>query len=308
MAQRLLQIIAIVGLGLYLVACSTTPECPEFCPTVCTIAPKNACSRPYTIKGIRYHPQPHFEYEECGIASFYGGGDVFHGRKTATGEVFDKNEVSAAHKTLPLPCIVLITNLENGRQIQAKVNDRGPFVEGRIIDVSRRTAQLLGFEGKGLAKVKVVSLVPESLALRGIDPTKVLVQKSSKTETPKNTKVVLAERLPEDLFDQSIEEEENIDLIANQIRDIQHVSAQSSRDLARGVYVLVKACETQHEAHRVLRSLVGQLHESVTVVEKSGSKPFQIQAGPFLNMADANQALDRLTNAGHVMSRIIIQR
>lgn len=306
---QFLQLIIFIGLPLLLGACSSGPEIPEFCTTGQTIAPKNACSRPYKIKGVWYYPQPHFEYEECGLASFYGGGDVFHGRKTATGEVFDKNEVSAAHKTLPLPCVVVVTNLENGREIQAKVNDRGPFVEGRIIDVSRRTAQLLGFEGKGLAKVRVRTLVPESLALRGIDPSTVLVeQRKQQRPTQNENNVILAAKLPDDLFEQALNEKIMDDEIATMIDLPEQVPQRPVKPLGNGIFVLVRACKNQHEAHGVLRTLVGKINAPVEAVQDKGPKPYMIRVGPFLNMAEANQTLDQLTNAGHVMSRIIIQR
>src|SRR5690606_37604870 len=93
-----------------------------------------------------------------GIASWYG--PKFHNRRTANGQLFDMNAITAAHRTLPLPSIVRVTNLENGRTLKVLVNDRGPFARGRIIDVSRRTAQLLGFEHKGTAPVRV-EIVPD---------------------------------------------------------------------------------------------------------------------------------------------------
>lgn len=175
MEQKFFQVLACIGLCFLLAACSSGPEIPEFRTEGMTIAPKKATSRPYQIKGVWYYPQPHYEYAEEGLASYYGGGDVFHGRPTATGERFDMNEITAAHKTLPLPCMIKVTNLENGRELIVKVNDRGPFPPGRLLDVSRRSAQLLGFEGKGLAKVRVVTLVPESLALNGLDPSTVML-------------------------------------------------------------------------------------------------------------------------------------
>ncbi len=95
------------------------------------------------------------------IASWYG--EAFHGKDTANGESFDLNAITAAHRTLPMPTIVEVTNLENGRTLQVRVNDRGPYARGRIIDLSRRSAQLLGFEGQGTAKVRVKILVPESI-------------------------------------------------------------------------------------------------------------------------------------------------
>ncbi len=108
---------------------------------------------PYVIKGVRYTPEEDSDYNETGIASWYGPG--FHAKQTANGETYDENALTAAHKTLPLPSYVRVTNLENGRALVLRVNDRGPYAHGRIIDVSRRGAQLLGFENQGTAKVRV---------------------------------------------------------------------------------------------------------------------------------------------------------
>src|SRR5581483_3525720 len=124
---------------------------------------------PYQINGIWYYPAEDYSYNETGIASYYGGeqqGVNFHGRLTANGEVYDMNALTAAHQTLPLPSLVRVTNLENGRSIVLRVNDRGPYARGRIIDVSRRSAQLLGFAGKGTAMVRVQILPEESRQLK----------------------------------------------------------------------------------------------------------------------------------------------
>lgn len=110
---------------------------------------------PYLIEGKQYVPNINPKYAEIGIASWYGGGDGFHNELTANGELFDKHDLTAAHRTLPLPSIVSVTNLENGKTIRLRVNDRGPFVKGRIIDVSEKAARRLGFYEKGSAKVLV---------------------------------------------------------------------------------------------------------------------------------------------------------
>lgn len=109
--------------------------------------------RPYTVAGRTYVPAVDNDYNATGLASWYGGD--FHGRYTANGEIFDMNSLSAAHPTLPLPSYVRVTNLANHRSIVVRVNDRGPYVGNRVIDVSVKTAKLLGFYGHGLAKVKV---------------------------------------------------------------------------------------------------------------------------------------------------------
>jgi rare lipoprotein A len=92
-------------------------------------------------------------YSAVGLASWYG--EDFHGRPTANGETFNMNSLSAAHPSLPLPCNVRVTNLLNHRSIVVRVNDRGPYVGGRVIDVSAKTAKVLGFYDDGLSKVKV---------------------------------------------------------------------------------------------------------------------------------------------------------
>ena len=99
-----------------------------------------------------------------GPESRRGTANSFEGRLTANGEIFDLNQLTAAHTTLPMPSIVQVTNLENGRSLQLRVNDRGPFVDGRLIDVTRRAAQLLGFENKGTTRVRVTVLKDESIA------------------------------------------------------------------------------------------------------------------------------------------------
>ncbi len=118
---------------------------------------------PYQIDGVWYYPAVNYDYDETGIASWYGPG--FVGHSTANGEVYDANALTAAHKTLPMPTLVRVTNLENGRQIQIRINDRGPYVNNRIIDLSQRAAQLLGMEQQGTAKVRVQVMADESRQL-----------------------------------------------------------------------------------------------------------------------------------------------
>ena len=109
--------------------------------------------QPYKIDGRWYYPEFDPNYDEVGIASWYGSD--FHGHATANGETFDRHELTAAHPTLPLPSIVRVTNLANHRQVDLRVNDRGPFVGERLIDLSQAAARKLGFERQGLARVRV---------------------------------------------------------------------------------------------------------------------------------------------------------
>src|SRR5471030_702947 len=109
--------------------------------------------KPYLVGGREYVPQEDVNYSAVGLASFYGSD--FHGRSTANGEIFDMNSISAAHPTMPLPSYARVTNLANHRSIVVRVNDRGPYVGNRVIDLSVKTAKILGFYGEGVAKVKV---------------------------------------------------------------------------------------------------------------------------------------------------------
>lgn len=115
--------------------------------------PHYKIGKPYKVSGKWYYPKEDPTYSKVGVASWYGS--QFHGRLTANGEIFDMNRLSAAHTTLPLPSMVEVTNLENGRSVVVRVNDRGPFVDDRIIDMSREAARQLDFERQGTTQVRV---------------------------------------------------------------------------------------------------------------------------------------------------------
>lgn len=157
--------VVMAALGLVLAACGSHPPAPPTAsgPPVRTTHGQGyyKIGKPYQIDGTWYYPRENWSYDETGIASWYG--EQFHGRYTADGEIFDLNEMTAAHRTLPMPVVVRVTNLDNGRSIKLRVNDRGPYARGRIIDVSRRAAQMLGFEKAGTAKVRVQIDVPDSM-------------------------------------------------------------------------------------------------------------------------------------------------
>jgi rare lipoprotein A len=116
---------------------------------------------PHQISAVWYYPAVDYDYDETGLASWYG--EPFDRQFTANGEVFDLNQLTAVHRTLPMPSVVQMTNLANGRSMQSRVNDRGPFTGDRIPDVARRAAQLLGFETKGTALVRVSIIKDESM-------------------------------------------------------------------------------------------------------------------------------------------------
>ncbi|MBS9476356.1 septal ring lytic transglycosylase RlpA family protein [Ancylobacter radicis] len=163
------RIVALCGVGLLVANCSGSQKLsskidPKYgvsaSPRVVAMGqpvPKGGgayrVGKPYVVAGKTYVPQEPASYNAEGLASWYG--DDFHGRLTANGEVFDMHSIAAAHPTLPMPSYVRITNKDNGRSMVVRVNDRGPYHGNRVIDVSQRAADLLGFKSRGTARVKV---------------------------------------------------------------------------------------------------------------------------------------------------------
>jgi len=153
-------LIVILSASLLLAACSggsssrRVPDMPSDnkIPTGANGGVKKV-GNPYKIAGKTYYPKDEPAYDEVGIASWYG--KQFHGKLTANGETYNMNALTAAHKTLAMPTFVKVTNLSNKRSIIVRVNDRGPFVGDRIIDMSRRAAQVLGFSEQGTTRVRV---------------------------------------------------------------------------------------------------------------------------------------------------------
>jgi rare lipoprotein A len=167
---RLLRGVAVAALGCAGLAACATPLPTRLPQATSTARPYSGppppgstnglrgTEKPYQIRGIWYYPKADPDYDERGVGSWYG--EQFHNRRTANGEVFDMDLPSAAHKTLPLPSIVEVTNLDNGRKMQVRVNDRGPFVDGRIIDLSKAAAEQLGYDRAGVAHVRVRYIGP----------------------------------------------------------------------------------------------------------------------------------------------------
>ena len=234
---------------------------------------RTASLKPYQIKGQWYYPSIDPDYDETGIASWYG--EPFHGRPTATGERYDQNAVSAAHKTLPLPSTVRVTNLENGRVLQVRVNDRGPFVQGRIIDLSRRAAQLLGFETQGIARVRVEVV--------GIGDGEFVMQAST------------------------ISHEESGGVSAAP-RDQVAVTALPPPDGAGGSAAVAASTPTPRPAPvRVAPAGIdGGTPATVTTVPVRPTSIF-VQAGSFTNFENANRLRARLSTVGPVsISQVLV--
>jgi rare lipoprotein A len=122
---------------------------------------RSQVGKPYMVHGKWYYPKENRDYKAVGAASWYG--DAFHGRLTANGEVYDMDRLTAAHPTMPLPSYARVTNLKDGASVIVRVNDRGPYADGRIIDLSKRAAEMLDYSTAGVARVKVQYIGPAPL-------------------------------------------------------------------------------------------------------------------------------------------------
>ncbi|RJR43419.1 MAG: septal ring lytic transglycosylase RlpA family protein [Desulfobacteraceae bacterium] len=165
-----------VSMALFLGGCAGKPPVrTELPPSGKVIPLPGELPKSYVVNGERYYPLPDAEgFIESGKASWYG--HPFHGRRTSSGEVYDMYKITAAHKTLPLHTVVKVTNLSNGKHIILPVNDRGPFVKGRIIDLSYAAAREIDMIGPGVTDVSVVALGREVGRLQGKDGAKPLLE------------------------------------------------------------------------------------------------------------------------------------
>lgn len=257
---------------------------------------------PYQIMGQTYYPEEDYEYSEEGIASWYG--DDFHAKTTANGEAYDMNTLTAAHRTLPLPSIVRVTNLENGRSLVLRVNDRGPYAKNRIIDVSKRAAELLGFKTKGTAKVRVEILPKESLAL-----------KQALTEPNLKAGYALANARDED-FDAEVPPPSSMNpydrnyLVGAQAATVsttQKVASADSYQAAGGkkFYVQVGAFSKPELAQKLSRQLTRVGEVRTTAVEVNGNTFYRVRLGPYNVQSDAGDAAQKLYDYGINDARIV---
>ena len=270
---------------------------------------------PYQIKGIWYYPAVDYSYNKTGIASWYGPG--FDGKMTANGETYDQNALTAAHKTLPMPSIVQVTNLENGRSIKVTINDRGPYAFSRIIDMSRRGAQLLGFHRKGTAKVHVEILADESRMLahslrngatlaklgtpirRNLNVAKPRVA-SGRLGPPSanNPREVILKYKPKNTLGREYFDKGLSPAQAERIGN-RPVSATN-------IYVQAGAFTRFDYANQTAAKLSELGNVSVTSFKIKGKEFFRVRAGPINAINNADKILERVIRAGFNNARIIV--
>lgn len=287
-------------------------------PPSSTVGGVYKIGKPYQVAGVWYYPREDFDYDETGIASWYG--PDFHGKLTADGETFDQNTVTAAHKTLPLPSIVRVTNMENGRSLIVRVNDRGPFVNGRIIDLSRRSAQLLGMENKGTARVRVQVMAEESRALAsrlkndspGSEPAITAAPRESvateslapppgtKAAPPPKTVHPAAQRPSAPTLDQ------RMDAAAAAAESKIGQVSESPVVKATGIYVQAGTFARYDNAIRLKATLSPLGQAQIQQVNIKGKPLFRVRFGPLATPEDADKVLDQVIALGQQDARVVV--
>jgi len=275
---------------------------------VVVAAPRYKVGNPYKVAGIWYYPERDLTYDETGIGSWYG--DEFAGKLTANGEIFDPELVTAAHKTLPMPSVVRVTNLDNGKSLVVRVNDRGPFVAGRIIDLSREAARLIGYKDNGLARVRVQVLAEQSLRLEklakagkfpsvtgaGVDdmPQVVAAAKPAVnlTATSNTGRASYSSNNGQSALDL---------LSQSRVGEVITVAPVSTQ-----IWVQVGAFHSESSAASVLARVQSVGAGEISSISKSGQTLHRVRLGPVQNVEDADDLLDGVVNIGFSGARIIV--
>lgn len=266
---------------------------------------------PYKIEGKKYIPQESYSHVETGIASWYGPG--FHGKRTANGEVFNKHELTAAHRTLQMPSLVRVTNLNNGRSLVLRVNDRGPYAHNRVLDVSERAAEQLGFKNHGTAKVKLQVLGPESRQIaqaaksgkdtRGyevaINQNRIPGASPTASSPVPAPKPAAAPAAPQPVLVAQSQGQPP----AASIPSYKQFPAQPAN-----IYVQAGAFSVENNALALARKLEG-VGPSKVYLTHVNSRPFyKVRVGPFADHASADVALNSVLASGTHDAHFVIDR
>lgn len=280
--------------------------------------------QPYQINGVTYTPRDEPNYERVGNASWYG--ELFHGRRTANGEIYDMDRLTAAHPTLPLPVYARVTNLNNGRSLVVRINDRGPYKNDRIIDLSRRSAELLGFRHRGTATVRVKYLGRAPLNGDDSYERRYLASQSwvhlAARSDPSVMNVAMAsisaETLPAEAPEKRLRPEREA---ASPIAAIQgglakpaalappqvtgSLPPKPAQAASGGPVIQAGSFKNKDNAERAHEALSAIAPVEVAEIEVRGETYFRVRVGPFRDLRQARAALPKVAGAGYRGARLL---
>lgn len=289
--------------------------------------------KPYKVQGKTYYPQESYDLVETGIASWYG--KEFHGKKTANGEKFDMNELTAAHRTLQMPSLVRVTNMDNGRSVIVRVNDRGPYKRSRVMDVSAKAAELLGFKNKGTAKVRIQVLTQESVQLAEIAKSGANTRGfEAAFNGPHGYQPQQAQQLPADYpAGYQVASASGVQPVQNVTRETiiappgvpQHnpyntvipghnVAGEFYPDPVvtemhvgpANIYVQAGSFSVYDNAMRLSQNLSRHGQTQVQPITSNGRQMFRVRLGPINSVAQADTLLSQVVNMGNPDAIIVI--
>ncbi len=251
---------------------------------------------PYQIQGKWYTPHEDFNYSEVGVASWYGPN--FHGKRTANGEVYDMHAMTAAHRTLPLPSMVRVTNLSNGRSIIVRVNDRGPFAHNRILDLSKAGAQALDFIKQGTARVRVEILADESIALKD----RIVTGKYAKAPQPQPVQVAAVHTIP--ATKPTAYTAEPLPPVQEPAKPVPAVAQTVISSPEH--FIQVGAFGDASNAERLKQRLSVYGPVQITKVQtSSGVTLHKVRIGPIMDQSQVNTIVGQVQNQGFVDAHVI---
>jgi rare lipoprotein A len=306
-------ILIVIGLAALTAACATAP--PE---NTHASLPPNAgiykVGNPYQIGDTWYYPHEQPNYDETGIASWYG--PTFYGHRTANGEMYDGTTMTAAHRTLPLPVNVRVTNLDNGKSLVVRVNDRGPYAKGRIIDLSEAAARALDVVRSGTARVRVTYLGRADTAAGSPLPPETPLEIVSAVPAAPTTKVDTAALnvVPGATIAPPVQVAElpaaaaslAAPIPASTVQPTGHVS-DVPVPAATHLYVQMGAFSTPANADR-LKARLGDSSVFVSPIARNGQKLYRVRSGPYDDVASADAALARITGLGNNDAQIVVDQ
>ncbi len=274
-----------------------------------TANPVYKIGNPYQVGGVWYYPERDLAYDETGIGSWYG--DEFAGRLTANGEIFDPDLVTAAHKTLPMPNVVRVTNLDNGKSLVVRINDRGPFVAGRIIDLSREAARLIGYRDQGIARVRVQVLAEQTLRLEKLAKNGNFLEITGDVRA---MPAVAAVEQPEVSMKATSSSGKTVD------SDVENDNVSALELLARSrvgevitvapietqIWVQVGAFYAEANASNVLTKVEDVGAGQISPIDVSGQTLHRVRIGPLNSVEAADRALDGVIGLGFSGARIVV--
>lgn len=293
--SRFIRPLAALLIALMAVACTTSPP---------TRTGGYKVGTPYQVGGVWYYPHEDPFYDETGLASWYG--DAFKGRPTANGEIFLPSGLTAAHKTLPLPVLVRVTNLQNGKSIVLRVNDRGPFIPGRIIDVSEKAAELLGFKSDGVARVRVQ-----------------YVGRADGTGTEEAAPPVAAAAPTNDVAANTLAPPPGTSAAPTRTVETAPRPVESARigsavaadgtvttvavPTATQLWVQAGSFRSKQNADRLRNRLSSTGDVRVTSTRINGQQFWRVRLGPFGSVREADAALERVISGGQPGAHIVVE-